>query len=85
VGAIRARYAGEYRTGSGVVVSILADSDGFALWVAGQPPLPLDPQSATLVQVPAAGASIVFTLDSAGYATALTIRQYGTEVTANRQ
>jgi CubicO group peptidase (beta-lactamase class C family) len=83
--SINARYVGEYVTDPGMVMSILGDSRGHFLVLAGQPPIALDPQSPTIVQAPGASAFLEFTLDPIGYATALTVHQYGTEITAHRR
>jgi hypothetical protein len=83
--SIQARFIGHYRTDTGVTVSITADDGDLRLRVPGQPPLVVDAQSAALAHLPAARASLVFTLDPDGQATGFTVHQYGTETTAHRQ
>jgi CubicO group peptidase (beta-lactamase class C family) len=83
--SMEARYLGHYRTESGITISITAEDRTLRLCVPGQPPLGVDAQSFTLAHLPAAGASLTFTLDPDGRATALTLHQYGTDTTAYRQ
>ncbi|GAA0917950.1 serine hydrolase domain-containing protein [Virgisporangium aurantiacum] len=83
--AIRARYVGDYLTDTNVRLTVIADAGGYHLVIAAQPPLALDVRSDTAALAPAAGATIIFTVDEDGNAESLTVRQYGTEITANRR
>jgi CubicO group peptidase (beta-lactamase class C family) len=85
--AVRARYLGDYRTGTGVTVSLTVDDAAgtdLLLRVPGQPPVAVDPQTPTRAQLPVVGATLTFTLDGDGRATSLTVHQFGTETVAHR-
>jgi CubicO group peptidase (beta-lactamase class C family) len=81
--AVESRYVGCYRTDTGVTTSITAEGRALFLHVPDQLPLVVEPQSPTLAQLPAAGASLEFSLDPDGNATSFTLHQYGTQTTAH--
>ncbi|WP_412538251.1 serine hydrolase domain-containing protein [Longispora sp. K20-0274] len=79
-------YAGTYETDRGTILTLDGSGWSWALTVPGQPPLPLEARSKTLVTSAAPRVDVTFRLDpSSGRALSLTLTQDGEAIGAVRK